>query len=239
MTKEFYNTGRAKSRNSYFAKYSEHDGSTDLLVEYITKEIKDLPLGTCILDLGTGNGYLAKRVLDATDKKIEVYGIDLSVSMLKSAQNQRHDNLHLREMDNLDLKFDDAFFDVVMAKSVSNISTREVIRVLKPGGHFFYKEYSGGRGLIDIFDHAGKTRSIGGVKILSDLYGAGFRSVRVEYLIMPVKRTKDQVLETIKTMHIAKNKKDKEILIDATEDFFGNKLSINILSDPFIIRAQK
>jgi len=239
MTQDFYDSARSRERNLFFSRQPRHDGSTDLLVGHIVRVTKKLPNGSRVLDLGTGNGYLAKRVLEATESKIEIYGVDLSAAMLKEARSQNHDRLHLSKMDNLALKFNVGFFDVVMAKSVRNISVKEVDRVLKPGGHFFYKEYSSGNGLVDVFTHIHKSRVLGGVNIISDLYKYSFNSVKVEYMLVPVRRSKAEVLGAINTMHIASDEKERRSLAAAAEELFKNESFLEILSDPYIIRAQK
>ncbi len=98
-------------------------------------------VGGCVLDVGVGTGI----ALPQYAKTSRVYGVDLSESMLRRAQDrvaqQRlHHVQNLSVMDAGRLAFPDAFFNVVVAQYVINTvphpeqTLTEFARVLKPGG---------------------------------------------------------------------------------------------------------
>ena len=99
-----------------------------------------LPPGARVLEVGVGTGLS----LEAYPPHADVTGIDLSSEMLRQAQEKidRHGwkHIELRQMDALNLEFDDASFDYVMAFHIASVVpdsprlVREVWRVCKPGG---------------------------------------------------------------------------------------------------------
>jgi phosphatidylethanolamine/phosphatidyl-N-methylethanolamine N-methyltransferase len=95
--------------------------------------------GAKVLEVGVGTGLS----FDAYPTHCQVIGIDLAPDMLEKARDKiaRSGSRHLRvvEMDALNLKFEDNFFDYAMAFHVVSVVPdaqrlmREVIRVTKPG----------------------------------------------------------------------------------------------------------
>ena len=94
-----------------------------------------------ILENGVGTGIS----LPQYDKRHTIVGVDLSPDMLERARTRAgEENLanveSLEVMDALDLRFEDASFDVAVAMFVmtvvpdSNRALGEMIRVVKPGG---------------------------------------------------------------------------------------------------------
>lgn len=97
-----------------------------------------IPPGAKVLEIGVGTGLS----LAAYPAHAEVTGIDLSHDMLEHAQEKIDENswdhIHVQQMDALNLTFDDAQFDYVMAFHVVSVvpdSKRlvdEIVRVAKP-----------------------------------------------------------------------------------------------------------
>lgn len=96
--------------------------------------------GMKILDIGTGAGFLA---ILCAQQGSDVTGIDISSDMIKSAQQNAqhfHQDIQFQIMDAEQLAFEDATFDVVIARNVTWLLSntqevyREWLRVLKPNG---------------------------------------------------------------------------------------------------------
>lgn len=93
--------------------------------------------GSKVLDAGAGTGALARRLLNAGPRDIELTLLDKSPAMLAQAHDipcQRVEGCLM------DMPFDAASFDMVLlawsieAVSVPNRAVGEAMRVLKPGG---------------------------------------------------------------------------------------------------------
>lgn len=127
--------------------YAEYSSIYDLIFARffyprIGAVIRDLniPPGARVLELGVGTGL----ALRAYPRHCDVVGVDLAPDMLEHAQ-ERIDrngwrNVEVREMDALNLDFEDSSFDYVMAFHVVSVVPdaarfmREAQRVCKPGG---------------------------------------------------------------------------------------------------------
>lgn len=100
----------------------------------------DLPPGTEILEVGVGTGLS----LDAYRADTKVLAIDLSDDMLAHAERKRveagYDHIELRQMDALNLEFEDNSFDVVGGFHIITVVPdphrllAEMVRVCRPGG---------------------------------------------------------------------------------------------------------
>jgi len=100
-----------------------------------------LPRNAIVADLGTGTGYLAKKLSVSAAK---VLAIDLSAVMLKVAEAEfmqaKINNIELHESDAHDLPFTDEHLDLTFANlllhhlSEPALAIREWFRVLRPGG---------------------------------------------------------------------------------------------------------
>lgn len=104
-----------------------------------------------ILDIGYGNGYLISKIYKRT--KAKIYGIDISLDMLKTAtkRNQKgieKGDIKLAVGDCCSLEFDDKLFDVVSTVNTiyfwSNTikGLTEIFRVLKNNGVFYNAVYT-------------------------------------------------------------------------------------------------
>lgn len=89
-----------------------------------------------ILDLGTGGGE--KVIKNFPEDAKEIIGIDFSEEMIKTANKNLAEsgrkNISFMFMNNLKLEFPDESFDIVVSRNTV-ISAKEIMRVLKPGGH--------------------------------------------------------------------------------------------------------
>ncbi len=93
--------------------------------------------GDVILDVGCGNGHLAKQLASFVGK---VIGIDVAGSAIAKAKEDAPKNCSFEKMNAEDLDFPDNSFDgivcVELIEHVLNPSKvlKEIFRVLKPGG---------------------------------------------------------------------------------------------------------
>ncbi|NHJ47403.1 MAG: methyltransferase domain-containing protein [Asgard group archaeon] len=104
-------------------------------------EIKE---GDVIVDFGSGSGYDLIRAAKITGDKGKVIGIDMTLDMVKQAQdnaqkmNLTNIEVKLGEIENVPL--DDNIADIVISNCVINLSPdkqavfNEAYRILKPGG---------------------------------------------------------------------------------------------------------
>lgn len=96
----------------------------------------DLGAGTRLLDVGTGNGWAARR---AADRGADVVGLDLSPSMLRTARSRGDGPAYVRG-DVETLPFADGAFDVVFSMEAIyyapdlDRALGEIRRVLGPDG---------------------------------------------------------------------------------------------------------
>jgi ubiquinone/menaquinone biosynthesis C-methylase UbiE len=113
-----------------------------------------LPTEARVLDIGSGIGLLA--VMLAEDGAKQVFGIDVSPTMLEQAEFLRLSratvgatNVSFRLAPGHALPFRDEFFDAVTCRLVLNHVRRadrilkEVVRVLRPGGYLILAELLG------------------------------------------------------------------------------------------------
>jgi ubiquinone/menaquinone biosynthesis C-methylase UbiE len=114
----------------------------NLEIEALLKYIKD---NKKVLEIGCGNGYTAKKIIQ--NKKIDLYGTDISEDLIKIAKKQdlkgSKGKVIFKEGNATKLDFSDALFDVVFTeRCLINLITwenqkkslQEIHRVLKMGG---------------------------------------------------------------------------------------------------------
>lgn len=100
---------------------------------------------TKIADIATGTGKLAAML--AAKLKAEVYGIDISESMLEVAK-KKYRNIHFICADGETIPFPDNSFDAItIAFGIRNFENpvaglKEACRVMKPGGMIAVLEFS-------------------------------------------------------------------------------------------------
>jgi SAM-dependent methyltransferase len=129
-------------------RYRKSAGFVAELGKHLVELLKPQP-GERILDLGCGEGTLARSLLDAG---CDVVGVDSSPAMVEAARARGVD---ARLMDAHDLDFgEDARFDAVMSNAALHWMSdqyavvRSVWRVLAPGGRFAAE--CGGEGCVRI-----------------------------------------------------------------------------------------
>ncbi len=108
-------------------------------IEYVLRNLGIRP-GDRGLEVGIGTGLS----LDAYPSHCRVTGIDLSAEMLEHAAKKydplRHSHIELRQMDGMNLEYEDATFDFVTAFHVVTVVpdpkrlVDEMTRVCKPDG---------------------------------------------------------------------------------------------------------
>ncbi len=112
----------------------------EALRDILTSRIPPL-LGSIVADVGTGTGYLAKKLAEYAKT---VNAIDSSPAMLEVARQsltkQQHKNIKLIEGDAHDLPLSDDSQDMVYANLLihhllePSLAIKEMHRVIKPGG---------------------------------------------------------------------------------------------------------
>lgn len=112
-------------------------------------EFVRLPAEATVLDLGCGTGRLLAR-LAATYPNLQGVGLDLSPQMIQQARerNRGGDRLTFRQGDVLALPFEESSFDAAFS-TISFLHypdpegvLAEVDRVLRPGGSFYWVDYT-------------------------------------------------------------------------------------------------
>ena len=137
-----------------------------------------------VLDLGTGGG---EKVLAFFPNYVkEIIGIDISKAMIETAnenlKKSGKKNISFKHMNNLKLEFPDEYFDVVVARHTI-INAKEILRVLKPGGHVIIR----GVDKYDCYELKkvyGKGQALNDQTPISiidfdDLFDAGFQELEV------------------------------------------------------------
>lgn len=112
----------------------------EALRDILTSRISP-PSGSIVADIGTGTGYLAKKLAEYAKT---VNAVDSSTAMLEVARQsltkQKHKNINLIEGDAHDLPLSDESQDMVYANLLihhllePSLAIKEMYRVIKPGG---------------------------------------------------------------------------------------------------------
>jgi len=124
-------------------------GSTNSIIKRIRLHLAPPIPGMKVLDVGCGTGADLKPYGEAG---CEMYGIDLSPSMLERARNKFGGSAHLRLGDAAHMPFQDRFFDLVLASYIlhempnnrRSSVINEMIRVVKNDGSLLITDFHTG-----------------------------------------------------------------------------------------------
>jgi excisionase family DNA binding protein len=140
-TKEFFNQV-APEWETLSKNYYDESIKTKLL------ELNILKPQMTLMDLGAGNGYIARHAAAAVKK---VVAVDISGEMLKELQNKARaegiHNIETIESDGCDVPLSDSSIDVISASMYLHhiedprAAFKEISRLLKPGGTVFIADY--------------------------------------------------------------------------------------------------
>jgi ubiquinone/menaquinone biosynthesis C-methylase UbiE len=121
---------------------------SDFTARPVVLELCEPMTGLQVLDIGCGEGYCSREL--SRRGAAQVYGVDISESMIAAACQQEEKNslgIHYKVGCGTNLKeFGDRQFDLVIAVFLFNYLTiaqtrecmAEVMRVLRPGGRFVF-----------------------------------------------------------------------------------------------------
>ncbi|WP_050531069.1 methyltransferase domain-containing protein [Pseudaestuariivita atlantica] len=105
-----------------------------------TMRLLDIQPGEAVIDLGSGPGFLASDIADATGPEGRVLGIDLSDALISRARRRTTQHwLRHEKADVTQIPSEDASFDVVVSTQVAeyvpdiDAFCAEMHRVMKPG----------------------------------------------------------------------------------------------------------
>lgn len=114
------------------------------LIQQVHRHVNDKSIaGKRVLDIGCGDGWIEKMLLEKGAKRVD--GIDISSEVIKKAKKRRLKKVTYQVGDAISIPFNKNTFDAVVAFEVlEHIPPHgeakmfsEVFRVLKPGGDFF------------------------------------------------------------------------------------------------------
>jgi ubiquinone/menaquinone biosynthesis C-methylase UbiE len=132
------------SKKNYMEKRTGDNQHLNKILSYLNISPKSK-----ILDLGTGNGYLAFSIAKIS-KDSEVIGLDIAVKTLtqnrEKASQMELTNLNFLDYNGINFPFEHNMFDYVVTRYAlhhfPNIhkTFEEIRRVIKPGGIFFISD---------------------------------------------------------------------------------------------------
>lgn len=130
--------------NEFQSDYESKLGQTMTIFNYSLIHMMKTKTGNKFLELGCGPGLgtlsLYRRLQDEQNLSATITACDLSQSMIDCARKRLPESISLQVANNLDLPFENASFDRVMAGMNLNLvpepetMLKEMFRVLKPGG---------------------------------------------------------------------------------------------------------
>ena len=236
----YYNAAVARHRYQHFITSRKKDNTTELFLELAEKVI-GRGKNKRALDIGTGNGYVAKCLAEKVSKTNKFYAIDLSPDMIKSAKTycKNQKNIVIIQGDNYHLPFDNNSINLVTNKVSTNFSIKEVFRVLKDNGIFVFKEYSKGKGMTEIANlFPGRIKVKNPFWYLNHINKAGFREYYYHQFFFKNFYTKKEIQQILAIAPIISDYKERSDF-QKINSFFGERNKIVITSDPFIIVARK
>lgn len=128
-----------------FVNSEGHSQSVNQRAQELLSYAEPAP-GQRYLDVGTGNGAAAIGMARAY--QLEAVGVDVDAAQIRLARAASNglEQVRFMTLDGRELPFDDGAFDIVSAFKVTHhipnweAALAEMIRVLKPGGHFVYSD---------------------------------------------------------------------------------------------------
>lgn len=242
-TNSYYTADIAKKRQYYFESKKNSNDSTKILIDTVINFLNNTSFQR-VLDLGTGNGFIAKTLSDkATDLKMNVaiYAIDLSDEMLEQAKKicNSTKNIIIKKRDNNATGFNNNYFDVIVAKNVTAFSPEEIYRILKPGGKLVMKEYGRGKGLLEITSlFPDRVSSNSADEIIDGFRSRPWKHIQYTQYLFTAQMTKKDIRETLTIAPIIDNfswDTDHE----AIDTLFSQNKTTTVTSDPWILYAEK
>lgn len=228
-----YNDSIANLRESVFAE----DGHNLVHKKFLECVGETEPSGR-ILDIGTGNGYILREIKKRYPDKYKLIGVDSSSDMLKKA---RVADSHIEWIlaDNNNLSFESDYFSTITAKNVTRFSASELARVLQSEGLFVFREYAGGKGLVEIAQLF-PNRLIRSRKpdyYADQLSNAGFENIDIHQYPFEKEYGKDELLRVVQMFPFIEDLSNVDL--EAIKSLFKNRGKITITSDPFILIAKR
>lgn len=232
----FYDEKVANQRTQNFSSISLQSLDINFVFMNILAQI--IKNRNTILDIGTGNGYVLSEINKKfPDYDLSLVGIDNSQKMLDIAFQCQ--NIKYLCCDNNNIPLSDKTFDIITAKNVTRFNPKELSRLLKDNSFFLMREYSEGKGLVEV-SRLFKERLIRSRTILfyqTILSEAGFSIQKV--FPFKMKRTfadVEHIITTIKTYPFIEDFSSSDE--DTIRKNFPKK-TVVITSDPFILLAKK
>lgn len=158
VTRRWNESDEAKSRyvkELFSALAPRYDVMTDVWTVGLHRVWKKQAIELCalrpgerVLDVATGTGDLAFVEEAAVGPAGEVVAVDSCAAMLEVARGRQRGAVDFQEGDAMDLRFPDAWFDVVtIGFGLRNVADRgqalrEFWRVLRPGGRLMVLDFS-------------------------------------------------------------------------------------------------
>lgn len=137
--------GAAEEFASFFAENNEFYHTH--IINPCLMDLVGETTGKTVLDLGCGEGHLARQLVDMTSRNIRIIAVDASAKMIQIAKKSADyaDCVTFQQADAGDLaKFESDSFDIAICNmalmDIKNYrqAIQEVSRTLKPGGVFVF-----------------------------------------------------------------------------------------------------
>lgn len=128
----------------YYEKYLVPLHFESYAADFVTRV--NVPAGGQVLEMAAGTGVVTRKLRDKLDESINIIATDLNEPMLEQAQAKFNsdENITFQAADAMSLPFEDNQFDAVVCQFGLMFfpdrleSFKEVIRVLKPNGHYLF-----------------------------------------------------------------------------------------------------
>lgn len=242
-TSSFYTRDVAQSRHRHFSRHQSKNDSTKIFINTAVGCLEGASTFR-ILDLGTGNGFVAKTISQKAAElglKVVIYAIDLSDAMLEEASSycKNYRNIKIEKRDNISTGYQDDYFDLVVAKNVTSFDAEEIHRILKTSGKLVMKEYGKGKGLLEVTAlFPGRVTSRTPEEIVAEFRLQSWQHIRYTQFFYRFQMSLRDVQDTLKVAPIIQSfswVRDKEVILG----LFEKHEKVSIISDPWILYAEK